>query len=537
MECATPPYVEFFETRPGRIFFEYLNRPGEVSSLISGGYPGEATIAVLLPISVTALMFRKIKFEHVEFSFTWRLLVLIPLLLALLLGARSTLGHRPVNPATFASSSDPLVNDIQLSSSYKLLYAIYSLRHEEDSANDYPEMSDAEVLATYKESQQKNFISSSTTHHQFGDVSKTKHKNIVIIVEESLGARFVGSLDGLPLTPELDKWSKRGMWFTNLFATGIRSARGLEAITTGFPPSSARSVLKLSKSQRDFYTVANTVKNFGYHSAFVYGGEGHFDNMKGFFLNNGFDEAIDINDYDEWTFKGTWGVSDEDLFARAHQLMSEQAGPFLTLIFTSSFHSPYEFPDDRIELYEEPKASKHNAVKYADYALGKYLETAEQSGYWQDTVFLIVADHDERPRGFSLVPISSYHIPGLILMEGMTPSIQDKITSHIDLLPTVLSLAGLSGIAPWVGHDMATLADDDPGRALMQFGQSHAYMAGNQVVIHRPEKEPAQFSYTRGKPLEPGELQPELAKKALSWALLPGLLYQNQRYTGSVPPK
>jgi phosphoglycerol transferase MdoB-like AlkP superfamily enzyme len=376
-----------------------------------------------------------------------------------------------------------------------------------------------------------DYLSQQSTHHQFGDQSQpSTPKNIVIIVEESLGARFVGSLGGLPLTSHLDAWSNKGLWLTNLYATGIRSARGLEAIVSSFPPSSSRSVLKLGKSQGSFYTMAHTLSNLGYRNYFIYGGEGHFDNMKGFFLSNGFDATIDINDYDEFEFKGTWGVSDEDLFNKAHSLMLEEQAPFFTLIFTSSFHTPYEFPDGKIELVTQEKNTKQNSVKYADYALGQYLEKASQSKYWKDSIFLIVADHGERPRGRALVPIESYHIPGLIIADGLAPRHFDKVTSHIDLLPTLLSLANISGTAPFIGHNILSIPPDHPGRAVMQFGKNHAYMEGKNVVIHQPDRAAEQYQYVN-KVLTPTTLQPDLAQKALIWASLPGVLYREELYT------
>ncbi len=536
MELVTPAYMAFFETRPGRIFFEYLDHPQEVSSLVYGAYLPTAIISLGIPAITALLILKKLRFDsdRFDFSLPYRVAVLIPVFLMLSLGARSTLGHRPVNPSTFAESKDQLVNELFLNSTYSLMYSIYSLRHEDSGDSGLPEIAPSEVIRAFQKISAvpiDNYLNQQSTHHQFGDNSTPGvPKNIVIIVEESLGARFVGSLGGPPLTPNLDEWSHKGLWLTNLYATGIRSARGLEAIVSGFPPSSSRSVLKLGKSQGNFYTMAHTLSDLGYQNYFVYGGEGHFDNMKGFFLSNGFDTTIDINDYEEFEFKGTWGVSDEDLFNRAHSIMLEEQGPLFTLIFTSSFHSPYEFPDGKIELVDKEKNTKHNSVKYADYALGQYLDKASQSKYWKDSIFLIVADHDERPRGRSLVPIESYHIPGLIIADGLTPRHFDKVTSQIDLLPTLLSLANVSGTAPFVGQNLLSIPPDQPGRAVMQFGKNHAYMEGDKVIIHQPDRAAEQYRYAN-KTLTPTTLQQDLARKALIWASLPGVLYREELYT------
>ena len=123
-----------------------------------------------------------------------------------------------------------------------------------------------------------------------------KKYNLVIILEESLGSEFVASLGGLPLTPNLEKLSKEGMWFNQLYATGTRSVRGIEALITGFLPTPGRSVVKLGKAQHNFFSIASLLSDQGYHTQFIYGGESNFDNMKGFFLGNGFQQVIDQKD-------------------------------------------------------------------------------------------------------------------------------------------------------------------------------------------------------------------------------------------------
>lgn len=134
-----------------------------------------------------------------------------------------------------------------------------------------------------------------------------KRKNLVILLQESLGAQFVGSLGGLPLTPNLDELMAEGWQFTQMYATGTRSVRGIEAVTTGFPPSPSRAVVKLSKSQTGFFTIADLLKAQGYHTQFIYGGEANFDNMKTFFFGNGFDQIVEEDDYNNPSFVGSWG--------------------------------------------------------------------------------------------------------------------------------------------------------------------------------------------------------------------------------------
>src|SRR5690606_11582840 len=151
--------------------------------------------------------------------------------------------------------------------------------------------------------------------------------------------------------------------------------------------------------QRNFFTLAQLLKQKGYRSRFIYGGEAHFDNMKGFFLGNGFDELHDLNAFENPAFVGTWGASDDDMFNRLDGLLSKPSdAPTFTLAFTVSNHSPWEYPAGRIEVEGDP-ATAHNTVRSADWALGQFFDKAKASAYWDNTVFLVVADHDSKVHG------------------------------------------------------------------------------------------------------------------------------------------
>jgi phosphoglycerol transferase MdoB-like AlkP superfamily enzyme len=152
------------------------------------------------------------------------------------------------------------------------------------------------------------------------------------------------------------------------------------------------------------------------------------------------------------------------------------------------------------------------------------------SEYWDDTVFLVVADHDERVGGGgSLVPVSRFHIPGLILGGSIQSRRVEKIASQIDMIPTLLALANLYGVAPILGQDVLSLPQSDPGRAIMQFGDNHAFMVGENVVIHQPGLSVRQYQYRHGGLIE-CTLDTALERRALAMAQLPGYLYRERLY-------
>ncbi len=504
METATPSFIVEYGIRPNRLFLEYLIYPREVFSMLWAQYKPQLFIAsALVPLAAWGawVLFGWSLRRRTDWSMMRRLII-FPLLVALLvLGARSSLGHRPANISTAAFSSDPLVNDLALNSTYSVMYAAYRMKDEKEAGKFYGRMAEEEIVLRVRQAMdapESAFTDPDrpTLHHQTASQKNEHPYNLVIVLEESMGAQFVETLGGRPLTPRLVQLSSEGLWFENLYATGTRSVRGIEAVTTGFLPTPGRSVVKLSSFGKPFFNLAGYLKGYGYQSVFVYGGESHFDNMRGFFLSNGFDRIIDEQDFTEWEFKGTWGVSDEDLFVKANQEFEAYGDqPFMGLIFTSSYHSPFEFPEGRLTPDELSDNPEHNAIRYADYALGRFFDLARRSSYWNRTIFLVVADHDSRVRGANLVPIRHFNIPGLIIGPGISPANYTNVASQIDLPPTLLSLMGISGDHPMLGRDLTLPPRPDGGRAIMQYANNQAYRIGDQVIILQPEQPPAQYTY------------------------------------------
>ena len=540
MELSTPSFMQEFDSRPNILFVEYLNHPREVFSMLWAAYRETILMSSVAMAIVAVFLFRRfaVLVNRTRPTGVATALVVTPVLLLICAGLiRSTLDHRPVNPSTVALSTDPLVNDLALNSTYSLLYAIYETRHENRGGFRYADMDESTVISTVRSGMDVDswdFTSTNypTLHIQRPTVKEANRSNIVIIVEESLGAEFVGSLGGTNLTPNLDRYSKEGIWLSNLYATGTRSVRGLEAIVSGFTPTPARSVVKLGKSQRNFFTLAEVLGREGYDTSFIYGGEAQFDNMRRFFVNNGFKRVVDEKDYVNPVFRGSWGVSDEDLFERAHlEFMAAGDRPFFSLVFTSSNHSPFEYPDGRIKPIGESRNTVENAVQYADFALGQFLDKARDSSYWKNTVFLVVADHNSRVYGKELVPVQRFHIPGLILGGSIEPQRIDTVASQIDLAPTLLSLIGLTAEHPMIGYDLSKPANrSSSGRAVMQFNGAQAYMRGDHVAVLQKNAAPLQFLYQQGHLVAAGEYDTNLTNSAIALASWSSLAYEKSLY-------
>lgn len=327
-------------------------------------------------------------------------------------------------------------------------------------------------------------------------------KNIVLVTVESLSAEFLtryGSEYGI--SENLDTLIEKSLVFDNLFATGNRTVRGLEAVSLCIPPSAGESLVKRPDSP-DFHSVGEVLRKYGYTTTFYYGGDSYFDNMGAFFGSCGY-EIRDKKTYDASaiSFSNIWGTADEDSYREALQDFDRSwaAGtPFFAHIMTISNHRPYTYPEGRIQYDKEPM-SRGAAVKYTDWAIGDFIARASRRPWFSETVFIILADHCASSAGKTSLPLECYHIPAFVYAPGfIEPRAVEKVCSQIDLMPTVLSLLNFSWDAPFYGRDI--LSDDFRERAFMATYQDLGYYADGVLTVLSPVRRVQQFSVTSPAP-------------------------------------
>lgn len=531
LEMCTIPFMEEYATRPNRLFLEYMIYPAELAKLLINGHLA-AVITVFCLMSIFVLFFfralKKITLKHVPFNLI-SVMIFVVLGTITFISARSSFEHRPFNLAKAIFSSNQIVNTLTANSGYMLATSVKSMMSEK--ASTYKPLTQEEIIKEIQTDTGFDYTPATAENPTLNRLIPTNtgaRKNIVIILEESLGAQFVGYLGGSGLTPNLDRIYGEGYGFTNMFATGVRSVRGIEAVTSGFPPTVNTSTVKREKTQKNFFNLASVLKNEGYQNSFIYGGESHFDNMRSFFLGNGYTKIIDINNYDNPIFTGSWGVSDEDLFNKALETFDEmhrQQQPFYSLVFTSSNHDPYEIK----ESFSHNVRNRETAIKYADYALGKFYDEVKTKPYFNDTIFLVIADHDARAWGSELVPVNHFHIPAVLFGAGIEHKTESHVVSQIDIPKTMMSLAGIKADVPTVGYDLTQLPDGFKGKALLQFYQNFCYLEddGSAVMILPDQKVvSARYDFST-QTLTPTTENNALEKKALAYAHFGELSYEH----------
>ncbi|MCL4536180.1 MAG: LTA synthase family protein [Nitrospirae bacterium] len=353
------------------------------------------------------------------------------------------------------------------------------------------------------------------------NTGEEKRLNVVVIVEESFSAEFLGVFGNRNnLTPNLDRLAKESILFTNMHATGTRTDRGLEAVTLSVPPTPGRSLVKRPNNE-NMFSWGFMMKSKGYDTKFFYGGYGYFDNMNYFFSHNGFDNIVDRTDFarNEVVFENAWGVSDEDLFNKSIKEFNKSYGnnkPFFALIMTTSNHRPYTYPDGRIDIPSH--SGREGAVKYADYAIGKLIRDAQKEPWFKDTVFVIVADHCAGSAGKTSLPVKRYEIPLLIYSPShFSPQRIDKLASQIDIAPTVLGLLNFSYRTKFFGKDIFKMQPEQE-RALIGTYQKLGYVKNDRLVVLDIKKEAAVYQFNR----DTGEARklppdPNLLNEAVSY--------------------
>lgn len=324
-----------------------------------------------------------------------------------------------------------------------------------------------------------------------------KHKNVIMIVMESMGVEYMERFGNTNrLTPVLDRLSKDSMFFSRLYATGTRTVRGLEALALSIPPTPGTSILKRPDNE-NLYSLGFIFKDRGYDTKFIYGGYGYFDNMNYFFEHNGF-SIVDRANFaeSEKTFANAWGLCDEDLFAKTMKeasLSYANNTPFMHVVMTTSNHRPYTFPSGRIDR-PSSGGGRSAGVAYADYAIGKFLSDARTQPWFNDTIFVIVADHTAGSAGKVEITSDKYHIPLFIYAPAMIKPKEIKtLTSQIDVAPTLLGLLNFSYTSRFYGQDVLRKDKNSSPYAFVSNYQKLGLMTDDALMILRPGKDYALY--------------------------------------------
>jgi phosphoglycerol transferase MdoB-like AlkP superfamily enzyme len=347
-----------------------------------------------------------------------------------------------------------------------------------------------------------------------------KPRNIVMISVESLSAEFVGAYGStLGITPNIDKLARDGFRFEQVYATGTRTVRGLEALSLGTPPIPGQAIVRRIDNEH-LSTIGELLEDQGASSFFFYGGYGYFDNMNAYFSANDY-QVSDRTDFPKETvvFENVWGVADETLFDNVIRKFDQEAvmdKPVFAHIMTTSNHRPFTYPDGRIDI--PSPGGRNGAVKYTDYAIGKFIKDAKSKPWFKDTLFVIVADHCASVSGKAKLPVAGYRIPLIFYAPALLkPGSYPHMLSQIDIVPTLYRIFGKRGDEHFFGRDI--FANEAPlERAFISNYQALGYLRNGTLTVLLPKKRVESY-HVNGKTLQttPAEIDQKLLAEAIAY--------------------
>jgi phosphoglycerol transferase MdoB-like AlkP superfamily enzyme len=480
-----------FGLRYNFIAVDYLIYTNEVIGNVMESYPVVPLFLGIfaIAISITIIIFRKTKNELLELPNLKQKFILLGSFLVLI--AISLFG---LSFTTNFKSPNVFEEEIQANGLPKFYWAF--THNELDYFQFYPQMSQNQA--------EKNFLSQYSQPVLKRNITPDQpelKKNVVLISIESLSADFLEHYGNTQkITPFLDSLADRSLMFTDLYATGNRTVRGLEALTLCIPPTAGESVIKRENNKNKF-TTGSVFKSKGYDVKFLYGGYSYFDNMQDFFAGNGYG-IVDRNNFkpEEITFANVWGVADEDMAKKAIQTMnaeSKSGKPFFNHWMTVSNHRPFTYPNGKIDIPGDVK-SREGGVKYTDYSLRKFFEMAKKQDWYKNTVFVIIADHCASSAGDTELPMDKYRIPAMIFSEGfIQPQKFTKTMSQIDVMPTLFGLLNFNYQSKFLGQDIFT--KEFQPKAYIATYQDLGFVKDNYLTIISPLRKVKQYALTQQK--------------------------------------
>lgn len=501
-----------FESRFNFIAVDYLIYTYEVIANINESYPLPLLISGMLMLVLLLMwLFYKLKVFHASFQSRMPFKKRIAFTAAML---AVTVSYPLLLSNSYAEQGN---NRYQNELSKAGIYSFFAaFKNNELNYNDFyaliPSSKAYRLIREELKEPNSMFLQSGHAIKRMIKGSGSMYRpNVIMITVESLSADFMGHFGNTQnLTPALDSMAGKALLFTNMYATGTRTVRGMEALTLAVPPTPGSSIVR-RPDNKDLTTIGHIFESKGYTRTFYYGGDGYFDNMNEYFGSNGFDitdrgRNLKINDSyktrrtiitdKQVHFENAWGISDEDLFnavIRAADKEAIKGKPFYNFVMTTSNHRPFTFPKGKIDL---PTGKREGAVKYTDYAISGFLKKLQTRAWYKNTVIIIVADHCAGSAGKNEIDIAKYHIPCMVLnLPGNHNVVIDKMCSQIDIYPTLFSLLKWNYESNLYGKNVM-----DPGyqpRAVLGTYQKLAFLKQDSLVILAPHQKVETYIYHR----------------------------------------
>jgi len=304
---------------------------------------------------------------------------------------------------------------------------------------------------TYFSEQQLNSTFSSYHSHQPSTINPAyrtgRHKqstiNVVVIILESFSSEYIGVLNraGNSYTPFLDSLAGEGLVFDNCFANGKKSIEAIPSILAGLPTLMNNPYITSIYAGNDINSFGSLLKEKGYHTSFYHGGNNGTMGFDAFVKAAGFKHYYGRYEYDkDMDYDGTWGIFDEEYFQFFADNLNKTGQPFFSCFFSLSSHIPYKIPKKYEEKFKEGELKIHKSIRYTDFALREFFKTASAMPWFDNTLFVITADHtSDAVSPFYQNRVGMYAVPLIFYKHNSAlKGINHKTTQQTDIMPSVL---------------------------------------------------------------------------------------------------
>jgi phosphoglycerol transferase MdoB-like AlkP superfamily enzyme len=504
-----------FSTKFNFIAVDYLVYTHEVIGNIVQSYPVFWIFSLLLLTS--AIIYYKFS-PRISLEFKNILSYKEKFIIILIFSSFAVLSFSFYNPRITDLKDNNYLSELSKNGLYNLFSAFRN--NSIDYFSFYSSKNDQEALdelASYITLKDQTLENSALLERHIKPNAPKKDYNIILVTIESMSSEFLTTnIHNKPITPVINELIKESLYFDHFYATGTRTIRGLESITLSVPPIPGQSIVRRPNNQ-NLFSIATILNKENYDLKFIYGGYGYFDNMNRFFTKNNF-KVIDRNDLtaDDIEFENIWGVSDEDLYKQVIKQADASYAKqqkFFSFVMTTSNHRPYTYPDNKVDI--PSKTSRHGGVKYTDYALGQLIKIAKTKPWFDNTIFIITADHCAGSAGKVALPPDKYRIPLLIYAPKLIkPGVISKISSQIDIAPTIMGMLNLEYNSRFFGNDMLQKTYQN---AFISTFQKLGYIENNKLVVLSPGKIENTYKIFDNDQIEETSSDPKIVNRAINY--------------------
>lgn len=423
--------------------FIYMDTPGEMlASVTAGNLILVTALWVISSLLLVYLFNRLINFKLylITTDKLWHFITLTIIIFCLPIAMRGGFQNSPINQSDVYFSDVMFANHAAVNFAWNFNHSLNIKEYENE--NPFVEYSADSANNIFLQAQNPLLNEDSIQYPTL----KTTKPNIVLIIWESLTAKVVGPLGGEPdVTQHFNNLCKEGILFTNFYANGDRSDKGLVSILSGYYPQPHKSIIKIPNKTRTLPMLPQKLKNMGYTSSFYYGGSLNFMNMNTYLRSSGIKKYVDINSFSRNERTSKWGVPDDILFKKfGSDIATNIKQPFFNTLFTLSSHNPYDFNGE----YKFGKDTEENKFRsshaFTDRAVYEFVEFAKKQPWWNNTLIVIMADHGNPlpvHEGEFNSPIR-FHVPMLWIGGALEEenSINSNFCTQSDFAYTLLAL-------------------------------------------------------------------------------------------------